>query len=536
MRAPLRNRAAAGVALLALTTGALACAGSPASAAPPASTTVAPLGYDATGDMGGLNAITRITDAQGAWKAGWTGKGIGVALIDSGVAPVKGLTSGNVVNGPDLSFDSQNPDQPDHVDEFGHGTHMASIIAGRDAVQAKGAAYVTASSSSFVGMAPDATLVSLKVASADGGTDVSQVIAAINWVIEHKDDPGLNIRVLSLSYGTDADVTKQDYRTDPLSYAVEQAWRKGIFVVVAGGNDGVTTTSSLANPAMDPYVMAVGAEDPGGTLATGDDTVPTFATHGTNQRHVEVVAPGVHVLGLKAPGSYVDVENPAASVGTRFLRGSGTSQATAVVAGAAALLLQKNPTWTPNLTKAALVQGGDPFAGSSQTYRGGGVISVTRSMNGGGSNGNQTFAPATGTGSIELSRGTVHAVDPVDGTALRGEQDIFGHNWTPQAWATQTANGTTWNGGNWMGGAWSGSSWTGSSWTSQTWQGRAWLDSNWAGRAWLGRAWLGRAWLDTGWSGRAWLSDSGWTGRAWLDAGWSGRAWLDGGWSSAGWE
>ena len=535
MTAPLRRRAAAGIALAALTGGALACAGTTTASAAPATATSG-LGYAVASDMGGLQAITRMTDAQGAWKSGITGKGIGVALIDSGVAPVQGLTSGNVVNGPDLSFDSQNPSQPDHVDEFGHGTHMASIIAGRDAVQARGAGYVTASSTQFVGMAPDARLISLKVASADGGTDVSQVVAAVNWVIEHKDDPGMNIRVLSLSYGTNADVRKQDHTTDPLAYAVEQAWRKGIFVVVAGGNDGVTTTSSLANPALDPHVMAVGASDPQGTSSSSDDTVPAFATHGTNQRHVDVVAPGVHVLGLKVPGSLVDLEHPSAAVGTRFLRGSGTSQATAVVAGAAALLLQKNPGWTPNLTKAALVQGADPFSGSSQTYRGGGLISVTRSMNGGGSNGYQAAPAATGTGSLELARGDVHAVDPEDGSVLQGEQDIFGRPWDARTWAARTAAGTTWRGGTWMGTAWSGDGWGGSSWTGETWQGRAWLDTSWTGRAWLGRAWLGRAWLDSGWSGRAWLSDSGWTGRAWLDSGWSGRAWLDGGWSSAGWE
>ena len=533
-----RRRLAAGLALAALTGGTLACSGATAASAAAAGATAASgPGYAVTTDTGGLQAITRMTDAQAAWTSGITGKGIGIALIDSGVAPVKGLTSGNVINGPDLSFDSQNPGQPDHVDEFGHGTHMASIIAGRDGVQAKGAGYVTAAGSQLVGMAPDATLVSLKVASADGGTDVSQVIAAINWVVEHKDDPGLNLRVLSLSYGTDADVSRQDHRTDPLAYAVEQAWRHGIVVVVAGGNDGVTTTTSLANPALDPRVVAVGASDPHGTIASGDDTVPGFATHGTNQRHVDLVAPGVHVLGLKVPGSLVDVENPSAAVGTRFLRGSGTSQATAVVAGAAALLLQKHPEWTPDLTKAALVAGAVPFAGSSQTYRGGGLVNVTRALRGSGSNGAQSAVPATGTGSLELARGGVHAVDPEDGSVLRGEQDIFGAPWRASEWAARTAAGTTWSGGTWMGGTWSGDGWSATgSWTSRTWSGRAWLDTSWSGRAWLGRAWLGRAWLDTGWSGRAWLSDSGWTGRAWLDNGWSGRAWLDGGWSGAGWE
>ncbi len=529
-RRTARHRVAAGAALAALTAGALTTLGTVPAAAAPAPAPSA-LGYDVTGDTGGLQAITRMTGAQAAWKAGTTGRGIDVALIDSGVAPVQGLTSGNVVNGPDLSFDSQNPHQPDHVDAFGHGTHMASLIVGRDAVQARPAGYVGAAPTQVVGMAPDARLINLKVASADGGADVTQVIAAVNWVVEHADDPGFNIRVLSLSYGTNADVSRQSWQTDPLSYAVEQAWRKGIVVVVAGGNDGRTTTTSLANPAMDPRVLAVGASDPRGTLGSSDDVVPGFATHGTNQRHVDVVAPGVHVLGLKVPNSLVDVENPSAAVGSRFLRGSGTSQATAVVAGAAALLLQAHPEWTPDLVKAALVAGARPFSGASAQYRGSGLIDVTRAMAGPGSTGAQSAPAATGTGSLELARGDVHAVDPEDGAVLSGEQDVFGHPWDAASWAQRTAAGTTWQGGQWMGHGWSGDGWGGSSWTAQTWQGRAWLDNSWTGRAWLGRAWLGRAWLDNGWSGRAWLSDSGWTGRAWL-----GRAWLDAGWSSAGWE
>jgi serine protease AprX len=155
-----------------------------------------------------------------------------VAVIDSGIAPVAGLNGpGQVVNGPDLSFDSQDPDLR-HLDGYGHGTHMAGIIAGRDG-------------SYFSGVAPGATLINMKVAAADGATDVSQVIAAIDWVVEHRNDPGLNIRVLNLSFGTTA---MQSYQLDPLAYAVEVAWRKGIVVVVSAGNDGAAGTSLTNRP------------------------------------------------------------------------------------------------------------------------------------------------------------------------------------------------------------------------------------------------------------------------------------------------
>src|ERR1700686_4358755 len=130
--------------------------------------------------------------------------------MDSGVAPRNGLkTPGKAVNGPDLSFESQVPSLQ-YLDTCGHGTHMAGIIAGRDSS-------VTSVSSNdtthFLGMAPDAQFVSLKVADARGQTDVSQVLAAIDWVVQHQNDPGMNIRVLNISY---AAISNKKYVLDPL--------------------------------------------------------------------------------------------------------------------------------------------------------------------------------------------------------------------------------------------------------------------------------------------------------------------------------
>ncbi len=238
-------------------------------------------------------------------RAGYTGKGVGVALVDTGVVPVPGLTSGNVVDGPDLSFESQVP-QLAHLDTFGHGTHMAGIIAGNDPA------------TGFQGVAPSAKLTSVKVGVSDGAVDVSQVIAAIDWVVAHRnDDPQNPIRVLNLSYGTDG---VQDYQVDPLTHAVENAWRAGIVVVVAGGNSGFGG-DSLNNPAYDPYVLAVGAADLNGTLLELDDTVPDFSSRGDAQRRVDLVAPGKSVASLRDPGSYVDAGFPDARVGWPAVQG-----------------------------------------------------------------------------------------------------------------------------------------------------------------------------------------------------------------------
>ncbi len=193
---------------------------------------------------------------------------------------------------------------------------MAGLIAGRD-VATSPAGYAAGSASQFTGMAPDARVINVKAGAFDGSVDVSQVIAGINWVTQHAHDPGFNIRVISLSYGTDS---VQPSSVDPLAYAVEQAWKAGIVVVVAGGNDG-TPAQVLANPGYDPYVLAVGADDPHGTVSSLNDTVPDFTSRGTNTRHVDVVAPGAHVAGLRDPGSIVDDQNPGAVIGRSLLPG-----------------------------------------------------------------------------------------------------------------------------------------------------------------------------------------------------------------------
>ena len=147
---------------------------------------------------------------------------------------------------------------------------------------------MTGDAANFVGMAPDARIVSIKVADALGHTDVSQAIAAIDWVVEHGDEDGLNVRVLNMSFGTDG---VQSYLLDPLAYAAEQAWHKGIVVVVAVGNEGFGT-GKVNNPAYDPYVIAVGSNNANGTATTEDDVVSTFSNDGDGTRNPDVVAPG----------------------------------------------------------------------------------------------------------------------------------------------------------------------------------------------------------------------------------------------------
>src|SRR3954454_16703622 len=273
-------------------------------------------GYDAATTMGSLYNTARAIGATDLWRRGITGRGVDVAVIDTGVNPDPDF-AGRLVNGPDLSFDSQTP-KLRYVDGYGHGTHMASIIAARDSRmtsidQLNDPDY-------FSGMAPGARIVSVKVGASNGVTDVSQVIAAVDWIVQHRNSGDLNIRVLNLSFGTNG---TQSYMLDPLTYAVERAWFNGLVVVASAGNEGYGSPM-LDNPAYDPFVIAVGADDLHGTIWSDDDRLADFSNRGTTRRRPDLVAPGLSIIGLRSPGSYIDMKYPNGRVGSDYFKGSGT--------------------------------------------------------------------------------------------------------------------------------------------------------------------------------------------------------------------
>ena len=472
--------------------------------------------YNAATDVNSMYNIEQMDGAHAYWNAGYTGQGVGVALINSGVTPVDGLTTpGKVVNGPDLSFESQVPSLQ-YLDTFGHGTHMAGIIAGRDNE-------VTSVSSSdtthFLGMAPDASIVSIKVADALGETDVSQVLAAIDWVVQHQNDNGMNIRVLNLSYGTDSN---QSYVLDPLAYAAEQAWLHGIVVVVADGNQG-NYSNGLDDPAIDPYVIAVGAANTENTTSVRYHLPAGFTSEGDGTRNPDLSAPGVHVVSLRDPGSFVDDQfGGTATVSDRFFLGSGTSQAAAVVSGAAALLLSQRPNLTPDQVKALLDTHTHSMYGRT-SLKGSGELNLAAVLNASTPNVTQSWPASNGTGSLNASRGSRDVLD-TNGNALTGEQDIFGNSVNTTALAAAEAGASAWNGGIFNGASWSGASWSGASWSGASWSGASWSGASWSGASWSGASWSGASWSGASWSGASW-SGASWSGASWSDASWSGYDW-----------
>ncbi len=554
-------------------------------------------GYDASlaSNAGSIFNTTNAVKARDFWRDGYTGKGVDVAMIDTGVVPVDGLTvPGKVVNGPDLSFET-NSEAHRYLDTYGHGTHMAGIIGGRDNAVVSGKE--NGDHDNFIGVAPDARIVNVKVAAHDGSTDVSQVLAAIDWVVQHRNSGGLNIRVLNLSFGTDG---TQNYMFDPLTYAAEVAWHKGIVVVVAAGNSQFGT-AALNNPAYDPYVIAVGASDTKGTFDTSDDTVPDWSARGDGFRNPDLVAPGKSVASLRAPGSFVDENYPGGRVNDKLFKGSGTSQAAAVVSGAAALVIQQRPSITPDQVKALFRSTATKMPVADEQAQGAGVLNLKAARTTPTPVAVQTWPRATGTGSLELARGSGHLVmkgpdtvcekkyleteaaaagtttdatvstdscrtdaavstdtAAVDATAstststtatkqtmaescpeidhvLQGEKDIFGNAWDGATWSGRSWTGATWSGGEWLGRSWTGADWSGRSWTGATWSGRSWTGATWSGRSWTGATWSGATWSGRSWTGATW-SGATWSGATWSGATWSGATWSGATWSGATWS
>ncbi|HET6809781.1 MAG TPA: S8 family serine peptidase [Acidimicrobiales bacterium] len=512
-----------------------------------------PAGYDAAADGNSMYNVTVGTGAQAYWKAGYTGQGVGVALVDTGVSPVEGLNLGqNVVYGTDLSIDSQSPDLT-NVDSYGHGTHMAGIIAGRDA-SATGP--YAGDRTDFVGMAPDSQVVSIKVADTYGDTDVSQLIGAIDWAVANQ--ARYNIRVLNLSVGIDPG---QAYQVDPLAYAAEQAWAHGILVVAAAGNDGTGKKgpgAGLQDPAYDPMLLAVGAADTNGTLNTHDDTVAAFSsTQGSGKdgdRKPDLVAPGEHIASLRDTNSWID-QNYASTgaVNDRLMRGSGTSQAAAVVSGAAALIFSEHPDATPDQVKNLLMHATDHLDKADPGSQGHGELNLTKAIDKNVDNWHQPNSHSTGTGSLQADRPNGGLVDS-SGAQLSGEVDIFGNQVDTGALAQAEAAGTGWSalafsagpgGGTGSGAGGSGTTFAGVGATGassagvtsagvgtstdatsgHTWSGHTWSSGDWAGHTWSSDTWTGHTWSGHTWSGHTWSGHT-WSASSWADGFWSSVVWL----------
>jgi serine protease AprX len=241
-----------------------------------------------------------------------------------------------------------NPDATSAGDRYGHGTHVAGLIAGNG----------TARSSSdprhgeYIGVAPGANLISIKASDDEGNASTIDVIDGLQFAVDHKDDYG--IRVVNLSLNEEK---ASSYETSPLDAAVEQAWNAGIVVLAAAGNRGNAADAVDHAPANDPFAITVGAADDRGTPDAGDDLAASWSSTGTTTDGFEkpdFLAPGAHMVSTLAPGSEIAGMCPQCVVDGDYFRMGGTSMATAVASGAVALMLEGHPDLTPDEVKSAI--------------------------------------------------------------------------------------------------------------------------------------------------------------------------------------
>lgn len=306
-----------------------------------------------------VGAMERTGQTVGAVSArqdfGYDGAGVGVAIIDSGVTAwhddlSHGGTGQRVARFVDFTNGATSP-----YDDYGHGTHVAGIVAG-NGLDSNGAR---------TGIAPAAHLVVLKVLDESGRGYISDVIAALDYAVEHRDE--LNIRVINLSVATGV---YESYYSDPLTLAAQRAVRAGITVVGAAGNSGRsqagrTQYAGITAPGNAPWVLTVGASSHMGTIDRADDTVASFSSRGPTaidySAKPDIVAPGVGIESLSDPNSSLYATASGALLpGTvsvpplPYLSLTGTSMSAPVVSGIVALMLQANPSLTPNAVKAIL--------------------------------------------------------------------------------------------------------------------------------------------------------------------------------------
>jgi serine protease AprX len=388
---------------------------------------------------------------------GVDGSGTTIAIIDTGVEPLPQL-DGAVVAQVNFS------DGPAAGDQHGHGTFVAGLV--HEA-------------------APGARILSIKLSGADGAVDVTQVIAALQWLALHGRE--WSVDVVNLSFGNDSTQSPQE---SPLNYAVQRVWDAGMVVVASAGNtDG--TAGRISKPGDDPLVITVGASDDRDTSWIADDVVSRYSASGPTPWGVakpDVVAPGVKVTSLRVPGSTIDTLYPEARVGATEFRGTGTSFAAPLVAGAVALLLDVRPGTAPDQIKHLLMTTARPIDGADEA-QGEGTIQTalaawqlyTSTL----PRANRSVTRSHGRGSLRGARGSrrvqfkLAASADLPATTLSAETALAVDTFEPLVFSLEA----TWDASRWGASRWGASRWGASRWGSVIWESALASDTAfWASR------------------------------------------------------
>ncbi len=387
-----------------------------------------------------VSVFPQVVGATDAWDEGVMGQGVGVAIIDTGVNDVGRNDFGNRI------VASYAPSGLTSSDAYGHGTHVAGIVAGDG----------TDSLGRYMGIAPDANIIAVRVGDYALGIKLGDVIAGLQYTLDHQAQ--YNIRVANLSF---TQSTPESFFTSPLDAAVEQLWFHGIVVVTAAGNRGTSDAYVTDHPpANDPYVITVGAFSDNATLDTSDDFLKDWSSRGTTHdgfQKPDVIAPGWRLIATTGNAmSLLYLDNPDLRVGSRYMKLSGTSSAAPVVSGTVALMLQQNPSLTPDQVKARIVDTGKAFTGSTapalDAY--GAVFTADASL------ANQGLPRSLWIGS--------------DGSIQNIPAGPASITWDSITWDSITWDSITWDSITWDAITWDSITWDSITWDAITWDSITW--------------------------------------------------------------
>jgi serine protease AprX len=386
-----------------------------------------------------------------------------IAIVDSGIDPAHTADFGNRVLGQ-VNMTSLTPNSPG--DGYGHGTFVAGIAAG--------------AAPGYAGAAPKANLLSVDVMNDQGQATVADVIKGCDWILANKSTYNIQVANFSLHSANRASVL-----FDPLDQAVEKLWLNGVVVVAASGNyatDAVNTPSGVQfAPGNDPFVITVGAADIGSSLGAGDDQVAPWSAWGYTPdgfMKPDIGAPGRYMVGPVTANGGLVAERPDKVVKPGYMQLSGTSFSAPIVAAAAAMLRQQNPTWTPDQVKGALMATALP---QSRVKPG-----------------------ALGVGEVNIALARMYRGTPPNPNAgldqyLTKAGDGVTAVFNAAAWQSAAKSNAAWNSA-----AWGSAAWSDAAWSSAAWSDAAWSDAAWSSAAWGSAAWSDAAWSDAAWSDAAW--------------------------------
>jgi serine protease AprX len=366
------------------------------------------------------NAYIPAIGADKVWNSApyLQGQGIGVAIIDSGVNGQKADFGSRIVKTVKFS-----PNANYASDGFGHGTHIMGIIGGSG----------SQSSGTYIGVAPKVDLISIKVSDDTGAGSSSDVVAALQWILDNR--ATYNIRVVNISLNS---AVNESYHTNPINAAVEILWFNGVVVVVSAGNIG---KNALFPPANDPFAITVGATNDQGTPSISDDSVASFSGYGTTLdgfQKPDITAPGTNIVSvLASPQVVLAKEHPEAVVkygkDKAYFRMSGTSMSAPIVAGAIALLLQDEPSLTPDQVKYRLMATATKSGWSyNDKQAGAGYLNIHAAIT-------ATTTESSNIG-VQASQLLWSGSEPINWNSV---------NWNSVNWNSVNWNSVNWNSVNW---------------------------------------------------------------------------------------